>query len=138
MPTESREGRLNGRRVLVVEDEILVGLDYCHNLEQAGAEVIGPCRTVRDALDCVRKSRIDAAVLDYALADRNSETLQSVLESREIPFVVITAYPRILVRRSDNQEVLSKPISPNELCDSVCAVCVKGQPRTTGGIAGKA
>jgi DNA-binding response OmpR family regulator len=123
MLTEIKQGRLHGRRVLVVEDEILVALDYCQNLAEAGAEVIGPFQTVHDALNCVRKSHIDAAVLDYALTDRNSDMLQSVLESREIPFVVVTAYPRILVRRSDSQQVLPKPISPNELCESVRAVC---------------
>ncbi len=123
MLAEADRERLKGRRVLVVEDEVLVALDYCQNLEDAGAEVVGPFHTVHDALNCVRKSRIDVAVLDYALADRTSELLQCAFESREIPFVVVTAYPRVLVRRSDNQQVLSKPISPNELCESVSAVC---------------
>jgi DNA-binding response OmpR family regulator len=123
MQGAGHEERLKGRRVLVVEDEVLVALDYCQNLEDEGAEVVGPFQTVYEALNCVRKSRIDVAVLDYALADRNSDTLQSALKSREIPFVVVTAYPRVLVRRSDNQQVLSKPISPNELCESVRAVC---------------
>ena len=123
MQGPGHEERLKGRRVLVVEDEVLVALDYCQNLEDEGAEVVGPFQTVHEALNCVRKSRIDVAVLDYALADRNSDTLQSALESREIPFVVVTAYPRVLVRRSDNQQVLSKPISPHELCESVRAAC---------------
>lgn len=80
-------------------------------------------RPVDDALDWVGNARIDVAVLDYALAERNSDDLQNVLESRKIPFVVVTAYPRVLVRRSDNQKVLSKPISPNTLCESVRAAC---------------
>jgi len=67
---------------------------------------VGPFRAVHDALKCMHKSHIDVAVLDYALADRTSDPLQSVLESCAIPFVVVTAYPRVLVRRSDNQEVL--------------------------------
>ena len=80
-------------------------------------------RPVDDALNWMGNARIDVAVLDYALADRNSDDLQSVLESRKIPFVVVTAYPRVLVRRSDNQKVLSKPISPTTLCESVRAAC---------------
>jgi hypothetical protein len=43
--------------------------------------------------------------------------------SREFPFVVVTTYPRVLVRRNDSQRVLSKPISPHKLCESVRAVC---------------
>ena len=100
--------RLKGRRVLVVEDEVLVALDYCQTLADAGAEIVGPFHTVQDALKCMHKSHIDVAVLDYALADRTSDPLQSVLESCAIPFVVVTAYPRVLVRRSANQEVLSE------------------------------
>ncbi len=115
--------RLKGRRVLVVEDEVLVALDYCQTLADAGAEIVGPFHTVQDALKCMHKSHIDVAVLDYALADRTSDPLQSVLESCAIPFVVVTAYPRVLVRRSDNQEVLSKPISSSTLCESVRAAC---------------
>ena len=55
------------------------------------------------------------ALLDYALADRNSEELQAALETRDIPFVVLTGYPRVLVRRDDHQVVLSKPISDDLL-----------------------
>jgi two-component SAPR family response regulator len=123
MQARQQQKELGGRRVLVVEDEVLVALDYCQNLEDAGAEVAGPFHTVDDALNCMGKARIDVAVLDYALADRNSDDLQSVLESREIPFVVVTAYPRVLVRRNDNQKVLSKPISATTLCRSVRAAC---------------
>jgi DNA-binding response OmpR family regulator len=123
MQAGQRQDELRGRRVLVVEDEVLAARDYCRNLQEAGAEVVGPFHTVDDALDCVGNARIDVAVLDYALADRNSDDLQNVLESRKIPFVVVTAYPRVLVRRSENQKVLSKPISPNKLCESVRAAC---------------
>ncbi|MGZ5822851.1 MAG: response regulator [Hyphomicrobium sp.] len=123
MQTGQRQKELRGRRVLVVEDEVLVALDYCQNLQDAGAEVVGPFLTVDDALNCMGKGRIDVAVLDYELADRNSDDLQNMLESREIPFVVVTAYPRVLVRRNDNQKVLSKPISRNTLCESVRAAC---------------
>jgi DNA-binding response OmpR family regulator len=118
-----KQGSLRGRRVLVVEDELLVALDYCQNLENAGAEVLGPFHTAQEAMRCVGDAPIDAAVLDYALADRNSEGLQTALEQREIPFLVITAYPRVLVRRSQDQQVLSKPVSPSELCEGVLAVC---------------
>jgi len=114
---------LEGRRVLVVEDEIVLAIDYCQNLAAAGAEVVGPFNTVDAALKCVRRSRIDVAILDYALADETSDPLQCVLESRDIPYVVVTAYPRVLVRRYANQQILSKPVSPDELCSSVRAAC---------------
>lgn len=122
MPGTSGEvAELKGWKVLVVEDEPLEALDYCDRLIAAGAEVVGPFNSVSAALDCVTRDPIDVALLDYALADQNSERLQSVLERRDIPFVVLTGYPRVLVRRHDNQKVLSKPISSDLLCMTIKA-----------------
>ena len=106
---------LRGCKVMVVEDEPLEALDYCDRLTEAGAEIVGPFGSVSEALDVVDTQPVDVALLDYALADRNSEELQAALETRDIPFVVLTGYPRVLVRRDDHQVVLSKPISDDLL-----------------------
>jgi len=66
---------------------------------------------------------VDFAVLDYALADETSDPLQVALERRHIPFVVITAYPRVLVRRTADQQILTKPISPEALRKTIKAAC---------------
>jgi CheY-like chemotaxis protein len=112
---------LQGCKVLVVEDEPLEALDYCDRLSEAGAEVVGPFASVIDALEAVENESLDVALLDYALADQNSQELQMALETRHIPFVVLTGYPRVLVRRSEQQVVLSKPVSANLLRMSVKA-----------------
>jgi CheY-like chemotaxis protein len=112
---------LQGCKVMVVEDEPLEALDYCDRLAGAGAEIVGPFGSVSEALDVVGKEPVDVALLDYALADKNSEELQTALEARDIPFVVLTGYPRVLVRRSDHQLVLSKPISDDLLCMTIKA-----------------
>jgi len=113
---------LAGCRILVVEDEMLVAIDYCDRLVAAGAHVLGPFTSVAQALDCLDTSQVDVAVLDYALADQTSDPLQSALETRDIPFIVITGYPRVLVRRDARQQILSKPISPALLCETIMAV----------------
>jgi CheY-like chemotaxis protein len=100
---------------MVVEDEPLEAIDYCDRLAEAGAEVIGPFRSVSEALDTVDRQAVDVALLDYALADQNSDTLQAELETRDIPFVVLTGYPRVLVRRDEGQKVLTKPVSDDLL-----------------------
>jgi DNA-binding NtrC family response regulator len=123
MTAKDRKKGLAGRKVLVVEDEILVALDYCERLRAAGAEVVGPFPSVSQALKCVDTSHVDVAVLDYALADETSDPLQSALERRDIPFVIITGYPRVLVRRDARQKILSKPISPDVLCETIKAAC---------------
>ena len=106
---------LQGCKVMVVEDEPLEALDYCDRLAGAGAEIVGPFRSASEALHVVDTQPVDVALLDYALADSNSEELQAALDTRDIPFVVLTGYPRVLVRRDHHQVVLSKPISDDLL-----------------------
>lgn len=117
----TEERQLTGVSILVVEDERLVATDYCERLANAGAQVLGPCTSVAEALRCIAQHKIDVAVLDYALSDQNSDPLQAALERRNIPYVVISGYPRVLVRRNDCQQILSKPVSPDRLCDTVKA-----------------
>lgn len=123
MESASQDKDLEGRRVLVVEDELLLAIDYCDRLTEAGAVILGPFPSVSQALKCVDTTRIDVALLDYALADQTSDPLQTALERRQIPYVIISGYPRVLVRREACQEVLSKPVSPQALCEAVKALC---------------
>ena len=112
---------LAGKRVLIAEDEPLIAVDHHSALSEAGAEIVGTCSTVAHALECLDSAPVDVAVVDYLLADRNSEPLQAALKRRRIPFVVVSSYPRPLVRTEEGQEVLRKPVMPHELRCSVAA-----------------
>lgn len=124
MPATDSSVELQGWKVLVVEDEPLEALDYCDRLSEAGAEIVGPFDSASEALEVVAREPVDVALLDYALADKTSEELQTALETRHIPFVVLTGYPRVLVRRDNQQMVLSKPISPHLLCKTIKAAAM--------------
>jgi DNA-binding NtrC family response regulator len=123
MTTTDNAKMLAGYKVLVVEDEMLVAVDYCQHLTEAGAEVVGPFATVEEATKSLDTLQPTVAVLDYALDDQTSDPLQIALKRRNIPCVVITGYPRVLVRRDDQQDVQSKPISPQRLCEVVLEAC---------------
>ena len=114
---------LAGKRVLIAEDEPVVALDHASLLAQAGAEIVATCATVKGAVDCIREKPIDVAIVDYVLADGNSEPLQTALRRKHIPFVVVSAYPRPLVRTEPGQEILQKPVSRDLLCGRVEAAC---------------
>lgn len=128
MPSKKDISELQGCKVLVVEDEPLEALDYCDRLSEAGAMVVGPFALVSEAIEAVASEPVDVALLDYALADQNSQELQIALENRHIPFVVLTGYPRVLVRRSEQQLVLSKPVSADLLRMTLKAAAA-GAPR---------
>jgi CheY-like chemotaxis protein len=112
---------------MVVEDEPLIAMGYARDLKDAGAEVVVSCATAREALEVLRKSdwtpTIDAAVVDFVLADRNSEPVQIALKQRHIPFVVVSAYPRPLVRTQASDRILQKPVSGQALCEELGNAC---------------
>lgn len=114
---------LAGKRVLIAEDEPLIALEHREILSDAGAEIIGTCCTVRQALECLNRSPVDVAVVDYLLGDSNSEPLQAALKQKHIPFVVVSSYPRALVRTEEDQNVLRKPVMATDLRGSVAAAC---------------
>lgn len=114
-----RGAELSDIKVLLVEDEPLVAMGVADQLRDAGAVVVGPCATAGQAIEFLHANDVDVAVIDFVLADENSEGLQAALETKGTPFLVLTGYPRILVRRNDRQRVLSKPISPEILFSTI-------------------
>jgi DNA-binding NarL/FixJ family response regulator len=110
---------LTGIRVLLVEDEPIVAMGIADQLVEAGAIIVGAFRTVRTAIKAVQATQIDVAVIDFVLADGDSEPVQDALEQKGVPFLVLTAHPPITVRRNQNQQILSKPVRAELLCSTV-------------------
>jgi CheY-like chemotaxis protein len=94
MPPAADDILLNGKRILVVEDEFLILLDIRHILERAGATSIVTASGVADALAAIDSgAAIDAAVLDLRL-DRDSSTpIAERLLVKRVPFVFLTGAP---------------------------------------------
>jgi DNA-binding NarL/FixJ family response regulator len=114
---------LVGKRVMIAEDEPVVAMEHAALLAEAGAKIVATCATVKGAVDCVDERSIDVAVIDFVLADGTSEPLQRILKRRHIPFVVVSGYPRALVRTEPDQEILQKPVTGDLLCGRVLAAC---------------
>jgi hypothetical protein len=69
---------------------------------------------------------IKLALADGIKPDRRvhaSGTAARPRKRRNIPFVVVSAYPRPLVRTEPGQEILQKPVKRDLLCDRVEAAC---------------
>ncbi len=114
---------LLGKTVLLVEDDALAGIDCREQLLLAGAEVIGPVASISDAMACLSRHEIDVAVLDHALLDGNSLDLQTALDNKDVPYVILTGYPSVLVRRGEDQAILQKPVRSELLWDTVRSAC---------------
>jgi DNA-binding response OmpR family regulator len=81
---------LSGIRVLVVEDEAMIALDVKSILEEAGATVVGPARTLSAAKELAASGELAAALLDVQLGDTTVFPVARLLADRGIPFAFHT------------------------------------------------
>lgn len=79
---------LTEQRILIVEDDLFTALDLASALEEAEAIVLGPARTLSEALDLVtREPEINAAALDVNVAGKLVFPVADVLLERSTPFI---------------------------------------------------
>ncbi|MGH7075751.1 MAG: response regulator [Stellaceae bacterium] len=83
---------LNGIRVLVVEDELLIVMMLEDMLESAGCVIVGPCNSLAKALQTAAEEDFDVALLDVNLAGKQVFPLADVLIERNLPFIFMTGY----------------------------------------------
>ena len=81
---------LTGARLLVVEDDAILLMELEEVLHDAGAEIVGRCRTVQDALAVVEGGRVSAAVLDVRLGNETVAPVARKLGRCGTPFLFYT------------------------------------------------
>jgi len=109
-------GRIDGLRVLVVEDEMMVSMLIEDMLSDLGCEVVGPASRIEDALELVKSAVIDCAVLDVNLGGQPIFPLADVLRERGAPFAFATGYGDAGLREVDRgTPVLQKPFREIDL-----------------------
>ncbi len=107
---------LAGRRVMVVEDELLVAMMIEDVLNDHGCTVIGPFSNVADALAAASTQVLDAALLDVNLRGEKIFPVAELLSDRSVPFLLLTGYGNDAVP-ADRPEwrACCKPFDPDEL-----------------------
>lgn len=105
---------LNGLRVLVVEDEMLVCMDLMDMLSELGCIVVGPAARVEQALRIVEGEPIDLAMLDINLGRETSYPIAERLAALDIPYFFSTGYS-VVEPAFENKPRLQKPFSERQL-----------------------
>ena len=85
-------GRLDGLRILLVEDEFLVSLALEDDLRTLGADIAGPFNDLISALSAAQTERFDLAVLDVNLGGQMVFPLADDLLQRGVPFLFLSGY----------------------------------------------
>jgi len=122
--SEDYRRMLQGRRVLVVEDEALIGMLLEDELLNAGAEVVGPACSVKEALELINQKAADgglsAAVLDINLEGETVSPVADRLAALSVPFVFATGYGEGYNRGLHAAApILAKPFDGNQVIDFV-------------------
>jgi PAS domain S-box-containing protein len=104
-------GDVKTGRVLLVEDEALVGMMMTDFLRDIGFHVVGPFGRVSDAIDAMEREQLQAAILDINLRGELIYDLADELTGRGVPIVFVTGYGADAVdRRFADFPVLQKPV----------------------------
>jgi PAS domain S-box-containing protein len=107
---------LIGKRLLMVEDEFLVGMMAKRLLEEMGAAIVGPYASLAEGLAAAKSERFDGALLDFNLAGEHADPLADYLTAQSVPFVFLTGYQRDSIdHRYANVPLLQKPIEAESL-----------------------
>ena len=110
---------LDGRRIILVEDDFLIQMDLSMTLESAGAEVVA-AGTLKDGL-ALADGDYDAAVLDIRLPDGEVFPIAERLHARKLPIVFHSGNVEGagLEQRFPNAIALSKPVQEKLLLDAL-------------------
>ena len=109
---------LSGRRVLVVEDEMMILMIIEDMLADLGCESVTAAATVDQALALIDAQVFDAAMLDMNLNGNKSHDVADALAARGVPFVFSTGYSALDMRDDyRDRPVLKKPFPYEELVE---------------------
>jgi CheY-like chemotaxis protein len=107
---------LSGRRILVVEDEMLILLNVEDMLADLGCESVSAAATVDQALDLIEAQPFDAAMVDVNLDGTKSYPVADALAARGVPFLFSTGYSGQSMKVGyRDRPVLGKPYRDAEL-----------------------
>jgi len=108
---------LSGRRILIVEDEILLLMTIEDVLADLGCESVVSASTVDSAVSLVDGQVFDAAVLDMTLNGTSSRAVAEALAARGVPFVVATGNRDDIWDGFRDRAVVRKPFKYDKLVE---------------------
>jgi CheY-like chemotaxis protein len=113
---------LAGKRVLIVEDELVIAMTIEDFLLECGCIIVGPCGSVAQALEAVRSETPDLAVLDVNLGGETAYPVAFALAERHIPFVFTSGYgDQALLPGHGDWKVCAKPFVGDDLIAMLAA-----------------
>ena len=104
------------RRVLLVEDEVLITLLLQDMLLDLECEIADAPANLDDALSAARNGAFDLALVDLNLRGKLTYPVADILKARQIPFIFVTGYGSAALEPAyAGAPVLEKPFHRKDL-----------------------
>src|SRR5215469_2226994 len=105
-----------GPRLLLVEDELVVGMFMQEALESIGYRPTNPIGHLSEAVAAAKTERFLGAVLDMNLHGEIVYPLAELLTAQHVPFLFVTGYaPHTIDARFSSIPILQKPVLEEQL-----------------------
>ena len=122
---------LNGRRIMVVEDEVLIAMVIEAALEDQGCIVVGPFGRLQEAMFAAQTECFDAAIMDVNLAGERIFPLAEILSDRAVPFLLLSGYgERALPDDRQHWKLQSKPFEMARVIASITEMIKEADARS--------
>jgi CheY-like chemotaxis protein len=114
--------KLLGKRLLVVEDKLLIARNMAAGLENAGAEVTWT-GFAAEAVHTIEVRPLDAVLLNGALHGKPVDEIAAALTRLRVPFLFVTGYDREgLPQAFRKVALLSKPFTQKQLLEAAAGL----------------
>jgi CheY-like chemotaxis protein len=111
-----------GKRVLVVEDELMIRMLLQDMLTDLGCTLAGEAGRIDEALALAKQSDFDVAILDVNLNGQPISPVVEILIERGLPFVFATGYGQRGVPEAYRKTpTLQKPFQADALAQAIGA-----------------
>ena len=111
---------LAGRRILLVEDEMLVSMLIEDVVKELGCEVVGPAADRDKAMSLAETEDVDVALLDVNLGGEPVYPVADLLKTRGVPFAFISGYGQHAASaRYGDVPTLAKPFRLTTVEDTI-------------------
>ena len=122
---------LEGKHILIVEDEPLIALDLGTVVNDFGGLIVGPAATFADAMRLVDFEPLDGAILDVRLSNMDAGPVARRLAERNIPFVVHAAELPTTSRPWPPAPTIAKPARAEDVVTRLAALIQRPQSFAT-------
>ena len=111
-----------GKRVLIVEDELMIRMLLQDMLTDLGCKLAGEAGRIDEALTLAKQTDFDVAILDVNLNGQPISPVVDILIERGLPFVFATGYGQRGVPEAYRQTPpLQKPFQAEALAQAIKA-----------------